>query len=56
MAILPINKVFHPVTGEEGFFCSKLEKQVIDAIVLEFKTALYEQNSPRSLECGGRNG
>lgn len=37
-----MNKIFHPVSGEEGYFCSEQEKIVIDAI-------LYDWNSRNQL-------
>ncbi len=31
-----MDKVLHPVSGESGYFCSELEKTVIDAIINDF--------------------
>lgn len=27
-----MEKVFHPVTGQNGYFCSETEKELIDAV------------------------
>ena len=32
-----MDKIYHPVTGEEGFFCSVLEKKIIDASIKNLK-------------------
>lgn len=32
-----MESIKHPVTGEEGFFCSVLEKRIIDASIKNMK-------------------
>ena len=31
-----MDKVFHPISGEKGFFCSETEKILIDAILSDY--------------------
>ena len=31
-----MDKVFHPISGEEGYFCSNQEKVLIDAILVDY--------------------
>ena len=31
-----MDTVYHPVSGEKGFFCSELEKTLIDAIISDY--------------------
>ena len=50
-----MDKILHPTTGEKGFFCTELEKEVIDVVFEEFKTSLYG-NSLRSSQSGGLDG
>jgi hypothetical protein len=33
-----MNKIFHPVSGEEGYFCSEKEKIVIDTILFDWNS------------------
>ena len=49
-----MDKILHPTTGEKGFFCTELEKEVIDVVFEEFKASLY--GSLRSSESGELNG
>ena len=45
--------IFDPISGEKGFFCSKSEKAVIDAILID-----YQENqlvTTRSEESSGLN-
>lgn len=28
-----MDKIIHPITGEEGYFCTVLEKKIIDASI-----------------------
>lgn len=31
-----MDSISHPISGEHGYFCSELEKKVIDAIINDF--------------------
>ena len=31
-----MDNVFHPVSGEKGYFCSETEKVLIDAILVDY--------------------
>jgi hypothetical protein len=31
-----MDKVFHPISGESGYFCSEMEKVLIDAILVDY--------------------
>ena len=31
-----MEKIYHPVSGENGYFCSEQEKVLIDAIVSDY--------------------
>ncbi len=31
-----MDKVFHPISGESGYFCSESEKVLIDAILIDY--------------------
>lgn len=31
-----MDKVFHPISGESGYFCSESEKVLIDAILVDY--------------------
>lgn len=31
-----MKKIFHPVSGEEGYFCSEQEKVLIDAVLNDY--------------------
>ena len=35
-----MEKLFHPVSGEEGFFCTKKDKILIDAILIDYSNQL----------------
>lgn len=43
-----MEKILHPVSGEKGYFCTELEREIINTIVDDW--------SLRSSECGERNG
>ena len=32
-----MEKIFHPVSGEKGYFATEQEKTLIDAVILDFK-------------------
>ena len=49
-----MEKVFHPASGEKGFFCSLKEKELIDVAIIFLATQC--KNSSRSSECGGLDG
>ena len=49
-----MDKILHPVSGEKGYFCTELEKEVIDVALEEFRATLYG-NSPSS-QSGELNG
>jgi hypothetical protein len=34
--VLIMEKIIHPVSGENGYFCSEKQKLVIDAIIDDF--------------------
>ena len=36
-----MEKIFHPVTGEEGYFYTESEKEVIDIAVKELKSSAF---------------
>lgn len=50
-----MDKVFHPVSGEKGYFCSEKEKRIID-VALEFLSTQFKDAPLRSSECGVMNG
>ena len=31
-----MDKIFHPVSGEHGYFCTETEKVLIDAVLKDF--------------------
>ena len=31
-----MEKIFHPVSGEMGFFCTETEKEMIDSVISTF--------------------
>ena len=33
-----MDQILHPITGEQGYFCSSKEKEVIDAIISDYKS------------------
>lgn len=39
-----MNKIFHPVSGEEGYFCTEQEKILIDAILHDAILHDYSMN------------
>lgn len=42
-------KIFEPISGEQGYFCSKTEKVLIDAILSDFQNKhLVVNESSRS--------
>ena len=44
-----MDKIFHPVSGEHGYFCSETEKVLIDAILTDYSVnQLVIQESSRS--------
>lgn len=44
-----MRNIFDPVSGEEGYFCSKQEKVLIDAILVDYSmNQLVIQESSRS--------
>lgn len=45
-----LEKIFHPVSGENGFFCTELEKELIDVALIEML------QDTTSSESGVRNG
>ena len=44
-----MEKIFHPVSGEKGYFATEQEKQVIDAIVSDSMNQLVTT----SADCRG---
>ena len=46
-----MDTVYHPVSGEKGFFCSELEKTLIDAIISD-----YSMNHLVVTSANGRGG
>lgn len=40
-----MNKIFHPVSGEEGYFCTEQEKMLIDAIIIDYSNQLVVQEA-----------
>lgn len=50
-----MDKILHPVTGQDGYFCSKREKEMID-VALIFMSENQSMDSSRSSECGGLDG
>lgn len=40
-----VNKIFHPVSGEEGYFCTEQEKILIDAIIIDYSNQLVVQEA-----------
>jgi hypothetical protein len=38
-----MDKIFHPVSGEHGYFCSEQEKMLIDAIIIDYSNQLVVQ-------------
>lgn len=40
-----MHKIYDPVSGEKGFFCTESEKTLIDAILVDFKNSLVVQAS-----------
>ena len=46
-----MDTVYHPVSGEKGFFCSELEKTLIDAIISD-----YSMNQLVVTSANGRGG
>ena len=46
-----MDKVFHPISGEKGFFCSETEKILIDAILSD-----YSMNHLVVTSANGRGG
>ena len=50
-----MEKIFHPVSGESGYFCSEKEKILVDAIVSDYSmNQLVVTESSRSAR-GGLN-
>lgn len=44
-----MNKIFHPVSGESGYFCTESEKILIDAVLTDYyMNQLVVQESSRS--------
>lgn len=38
--IFYMEKIYHPVSGESGFFCSEKEKILVDAILVDYSNQL----------------
>ena len=50
-----MDKIFHPVSGESGYFCTEQEKVLIDAVLTDFTAnQLVVHESSRSAR-GVRN-
>ena len=43
-----MERIFHPVSGESGFFCSEKEKILVDAILVDYSSQLVVTESSRS--------
>ena len=42
-----MDKIIHPISGEHGYFCTSREKNLIDAILVDFSiNQLVVQSSP----------
>jgi len=49
-----MDKIFHPVSGESGYFCSDTEKILIDAILSDYSMnhlVVTSANSRGENEC-----
>ena len=33
-------RIIHPISGEQGYFCSESEKEIIDAIIRDSQSSL----------------
>lgn len=48
-----MENIIHPVSGEQGYFCSLKEKILIDAIIQDFNSVNLVVQSSRSNVRGG---
>ena len=49
-----LHRIFEPISGEEGYFCSESEKAVIDAILSDFQNKhLVVTSSPMGEDLDG---
>ena len=48
-----MNKIFHPVSGEEGYFCSEQEKVLIDAILHDYSMNQLVTNESSTVNSRG---
>lgn len=39
-----LDKVIHPVTGEEGFFVTPVQKKAIDVVINDFKHHYFSED------------
>lgn len=35
-----MDKIYHPVSGESGYFCTEQEKVLIDAMIVDYSNQL----------------
>ena len=42
-----MDTILHPITGEQGYFCSNKEKTLIDAILNDFNQSILIPHSVR---------
>ena len=48
-----MHSIYEPISGEKGYFCSEIEKTLIDAILIEYsKNQSVLQESSRSARGG----
>ena len=48
-----MESIYHPVSGEQGFFCSLKEKVIIDAILIDSSSQLILENKTSSANARG---
>ena len=41
-----MEKIFHPVSGEMGFFCTETEKEMIDSVISTFLSSDDSSSTP----------
>ncbi len=41
-----MEKIFHPVSGEKGFFCTETEKEMIDSVISTFLSSDGSSSTP----------
>lgn len=46
-----MESIFHPVSGEKGFFCTETEKEMIDSVITTF---LSDDSSSKPTAITGR--